>query len=474
MQDVLSRDREAVAALRRSLAERVGAERYDLWFAATCGFEVRGGRLAVLVPNAFLQDWLRTNFRGPLEQAAHEVLGADTAVVFEVDPQSAVRREADPPVVAAAVTSTTTLKLVRSEEAAARPDKRRIAAPRRLHAFDEFVVGTTNRLAYVSASGVVEALGSISPLVVYGPTGVGKSHLLEATVEAARRQLAEVRTAYITADQFTTEFLEALHGRGLPNFRRKFRDLHLLVVDDLQFFAGKKATISEFVQTLDALQRLGRQVVLAADRPPAELNALGPELGSRLSSGLACRLDPPDYTTRLGITAQMAAKLGMSLPDDVRQYVATHFSAHARELAGALKRLLLARRVAQGRLDLSLAEEALAELLQHRRKTVRLTDIGRAVCDAFGLEVDALQSARKGNDVSHPRMLAMWLARKHTRAALSEIGDFFGGRSHSTVISAHKKVDAWLSTGEPLRIGFGRCRADEAVRKLEATLGAVG
>lgn len=476
MQDVLSRDREAVAALRRALAERVGAERYDLWFAATCEFEVRGERLAVLVPNTFLQDWLRTNFRGPLEQTAREVLGTDTAVVFEVDPHSAGRREAEPPTVAAPANSATTLKLVRPEDAttAAVPEKKRIAAPRRLQTFDEFVVGTTNRLAYVSASGVVEALGSISPLVVYGPTGVGKSHLLEATVDAARRHLAEARTAYISADQFTTEFLEALHGRGLPNFRRKFRDLHLLVVDDLQFLAGKKATISEFVQTLDALQRLGRQIVLAADRPPAELNALGPELGSRLSSGLACRLDPPDYATRLGITAQMAGKLGMSLPDDVRQYVATHFSAQARELAGALKRLLVARRVAQRPLDLPLAEEALAELLQHRRKTVRLSDIGRVVCDVFGLESDALQSARKGSDVSRPRMLAMWLARKHTRAALSEIGEFFGGRSHSTVISAHKKVDGWLTTGEPLRVGFGRCRADEAVRKLEATLGAVG
>lgn len=476
MQDDLSRNREVVAALRRALAERVGAERYDLWFAATCGFEIRGDRLAVLVPNAFLQDWLRTNFRGPLEQSAREVLGADTAVVFEVDRHAAGRREADPSAEAA---PQPTLKLVRAEENAASPEKppvqkKPIAAPRRLHTFDEFVVGTTNRLAYVSAAGVIEALGGISPLVVYGPTGVGKSHLLEATVEAARRQLAEARTAYISADQFTTEFLEALQGRGLPNFRRKFRDLHLLVVDDIHFLAGKKATISEFVQTLDALQRTGRQVVLAADRPPAELNALGPELGSRLSSGLACRLDPPDFATRTGIAAQMAAKFGLALPDEVRQYVATHFSAHARELAGALKRLLVARRIAQRPLDLGLAEEALEELLQNRRKTVRLADIERAVCDVFGLETDALQSPRKGNDVSRPRMLAMWLARKYTRAALSEIGDYFGGRSHSTVISAHKKVDGWLTTGEPLRVGVGRCRADEAVRKVEANLGAVG
>jgi chromosomal replication initiator protein len=233
--------------------------------------------------------------------------------------------------------------------------------------------------------------------------------------------------------------------------------------------------VIELTHTIDALQRAGRQIVLAADRAPAELKSLGPELGNRLTSGLVCRLESPDLPTRLGIVTQVAANLGLALADDVRQFVATTFSAHARELVGALKRLVVAVRMHEGPLDLQAAQEALDELMRSRRKTVRLADIERAVCTVFDLEADALQSPRKGNDVSRPRMLAMWLARKYTRAALSEIGGFFGGRSHSTVISAHKKVDAWLSSGEPLQLGFGRCRFDEAMRKVEETLlGAAG
>jgi chromosomal replication initiator protein len=492
MQDVNGCDKEIVSTLRRALADRIGAERYDLWFAATTRFDLAQDRLTVAVPNTFIQDWLRTHFRNPLEATARELLGPSAMVGFEVDPQFAARRGADPAETAAAdptpiaaqpsssdrvvagAAAGTSLRVVRDEPAPT-PRPKRVTAPRRLGEFDEFVVGTTNRLAYTAALDVVERLGRISPLFLHGPTGVGKTHLLEAMVTAAQRQNTEARTAYLTAEQFTTEFLEALHGRGLPNFRRKFRDLHLLVLDDLQFFEGKRATLVEFVHTLDVLQRDGRQVVVTADRPPEQLGFLGPEIRNRLTSGLACRVEAPDMTTRLGIASNLAVKLGLNLPDDVRHYVATHFSAHAREVAGALKRLVIAMRAYDRPLDLPLAEQALDELLRNRRKAVRLADIERAVCDVFGLEADALQSARKGKEVSQPRMLAMWLARKYTRSALSEIGTFFGGRSHSTVISANKKVDSWMTTREPLRLAVGKCPFDEAVRRVEETLlGAVG
>lgn len=478
-QDVMNDDREIVPTIRRALADRIGADRYDLWFAASTRFAVRGDRLVVAVPNAFLQDWLRTNFRQALEQTAIETLGPAAAVVFEVDPQLIIRREGEGaamPKPADAgpglAVESPTLRVVTVEENATREPTRakRITAPRRLSEFGEFVVGMSNRLAYVSSLGVVERLGSISPLVLHGPTGVGKTHLLESILTAARRQNQDVRAAFLTAEQFTSEFLEALHGRGLPNFRRKFRDLHLLAIDDVQFLSGKKATLEEFAHTLDVLQREGRQVVLSADRPPTELSFLGSEVRNRLSAGLACKLEVPDIAVRLGITSHMAAKLGLNLPEDVRQFIATNFSAHARELAGALKRLVVSMRAFDRPLDLPHAEDALAELLRNRHKAVRMADIQKAVCHVFGLEPDALQSSRKGKDVSQPRMLAMWLARKYTRSALSEIGTFFGGRRHSTVISAQKKVDGWIASGEPVRLAVGRCRADEAMRRLEETL----
>lgn len=483
-QDVITDDTEIVPAIRRALADKIGAERYDLWFAASTRIEVRAQRLVVFVPNSFLQDWLRTNFRPALELTAHELLGPTAAVVFEVDAHLNTRRDAEAKANddaasakasssagnSGAISPTLRLALPGETDRVVEVVPKRITPIRRLNEFGDFVVGPTNRLAYASAMGVVERLGSISPLVLHGPTGVGKTHLMESIVSNARRQNSDVRAAYLSAEQFTTEFLDALHGRGLPSFRRKFRDLHLLAIDDVQFLAGKKATIVEFAHTLDVLQREGRQAVLTADRPPSELGFLGPEIRNRLSSGLACKLEAPDLAVRLGITTQMAAKLGLELPESVRQFVATHFSAHARELAGALKRLVVAVRIHDRPLDLAMAEDSLAELLRNRRKAVRMADIQKAVCDVFGLEPDALQSQSKGKDVSQPRMLAMWLARKYTRSALSEIGTFFGGRRHSTVISAHKKVDGWLASGEPVRLAVGRCQLDEAVRRVEETL----
>ena len=404
------------------------------------------------------RDAAPTVTRGPATPtAAPEAPGA-TKAPFTSIAQAFLGGESTPAGAASAGSTTTT----------AAP--RKPTMPRRLHRFDEFVVGSSNRLAYASALGCTERLGGISPLVLHGPTGVGKTHLLEAIVDTARRAHPEIETALISAEQFTTAFLEALNGTGLPSFRRKFRGLHLLAVDDIQFLAGKKATLVELVHTLDALQRDGKQIIFTADRSPAELAFLGPELRNRLLGGLVVGLESPDMQTRVGITGRMAARLGLELPHDVREFVAARFTNHARELSGALKRLLAAGRAYERRIDLALAQQTLADLMHQQQKSVRLADIDKAVRDVFGLESEALQSPRKGKEVSHPRMLAMWLARKYTRAALSEIGRFFGGRSHSTVISAQKKVDVWMARGEPLPTPGGDCRFEDALRRVEQAL----
>jgi chromosomal replication initiator protein len=562
MQDVSIDDKEIVSALRHALAERVGAERYDMWFASSTGLRIEADRLIVSTANTFLQDWLRNNFRAHLEAAARETIGANVTVGFEVDKHLANRRgdgakhgkssqvakqakttkpaadvkaddagprfiqhsftgfEPEPkpapkpkshatgsPNEARRLDDTQTsigdvaeqvaakflaaagleVKGPAGDEAAATSEPaaptqaanidvpvvtkpERPTAPRRLARFDEFVVGSSNRLAYASALGCAERLGSISPLVVFGPTGVGKTHLLEAMIADVRRRHPNAEIAMLSAEQFTTQFLDALHGTGLPSFRRKFRGLHLLIIDDLQFLAGKRATLVELVHTFDAIQRDGRQIVFAADRPPADLAFLGPELRNRISGGLVVGVESPDMQTRLGITGRMAARLGMPLADDVREFIAANFSLHARELIGALKRLLAAAHAFRKPIDRAFAEEALAELIRNQEKSVKLVDIEKAVCTVFGLETEALQSSRKGKDVSHPRMLAMWLARKYTRSALSEIGHYFGGRSHSTVISAQKKVTGWLASEEAVPTVGGRCRFDEALRRVEQTL----
>ena len=276
-------------------------------------------------------------------------------------------------------------------------------------------------------------------------------------------QTAGLAAVYLSAEEFTTGFLEALRGGGLPSFRRKYRGVELLIIDDLQFFAGKRATLVELLYTVDTLLRSGGQLVFAADRSPAELVDLGPELVTRLESGMVCRIDPPDYETRLGIIAACHGGLICRCRPTSPEFVASRLTNHARELSGALCRLQATSRALGQPITLALAQEALSEMIRTSRRVVRLADIERAVCRTFGIEESVLHSERTAKSVTHPRMLAMWLARKHTRNALAEIGQFFGRRSHSTVISAQKRVERWLAEGPLAQVGrshLGRRRGD--------------
>jgi chromosomal replication initiator protein len=258
----------------------------------------------------------------------------------------------------------------------------------------------------------------------------------------------------------------------LPNFRRKYRGVDVLLIDDVPFFRGKPRTIGELVYTIDTLLREGKQVILGGDASPDDLADLGPELVSRLRGGLAARIEPPEHATRLAILDRLAAQAAVSLPEEVRQFVATRLAASARELAGAVHRLALAVHALGGPLTLAAAEEHLADLIRHNKPVVRLADIGRVVCRAFGLPPEGLKEGGRARNVAQPRMLAMWLARKHTRAALSEISAYFGCRSHSTVVLAHKKVDALRRDRAAVDLADRQWGIEDAIRRLEDQLRA--
>ncbi|RMF94531.1 MAG: chromosomal replication initiator protein DnaA, partial [Planctomycetota bacterium] len=335
---------------------------------------------------------------------------------------------------------------------------------------EEFVVGPSNRLAYAAVESALHRPGQISPILLYGPTGVGKSHLLEGIYREVRRRHRHCPILYQSAEQFTSAFIEALRGSGIPSFRRKFRGVHLLILDDLHFFRGKRQTQIELTYTIDTLLREGRQIILAADRAPSELRDLGPELVSRLQSGMVCRIDPPDYATRLGIIARFAAQLGLDLPEETAQWIARRFSRHARQLSGVLCRLQTAARAYNRPIDLQLAHQALGDLLAEAQPRVQLAEIEQAVRDTFGLEEGELQSRRRDRAVSYPRMLAMYLARRYTQAPLSEIGRYFGQRSHSTVISAQKRVAGWLEEQAEVQIAKRRCDVRALLGQVERRL----
>ncbi len=336
--------------------------------------------------------------------------------------------------------------------------------------FDSFVIGSANKFAAMSARMVAERLSQANPLLICGPTGTGKTHLLQSIRHGYRAQNRRAKVVYLTAEQFTTSFVEAIRGRGLASFRQKYRTADLLIIDDIHFFESKRATLEEFLYTIDTLTADGQGLILASDRRPSELTGMGAEIISRLSAGLVAEMQLPDFETRVGILRNFAFEKKIVLQEDVLQAIATHVTVGPRQLSGALNRLHVMSMAYETPITRAFVERELHQLDQQQNRPVRLTDIQKAVCEVFGMDASVLKSNKKSRAVSGPRMLAMWLARKYTHAALSEIGTFFGRRSHSTVLSAQKRIETLMSQQQSIEIANQACSMDEAIRRLEYAL----
>lgn len=480
---------DVVSRLHASLRERIGPQRYAVWFDGICRFAIESEAVTVISDGQFAQDLVRRSFRGDIEAVAAEVVGGSQAVLFRlaepIDVQVASLQHAEEsPTVAPpecdAERAVVPMPFV-EPSAEPSPETPRPSRPfaesarrRPLARLEDFVTGASNRMARAAAEMVVSRLGEISPLVIHGPSGTGKTHLLEGIVALVREQHPGISAMLVPAEQFTTTFLQALHGSGLPGFRRSYRGLDILLVDDVQFFAGKRATAVELQQTFDALRRQGRQVICTCDREPETIEDLGADLLGRLEGGMSVRLSPAEFDVRRGIVAALVDRRGLECDEVVLDYVATHLTRNARELTGGVNRLEATSHMLGLPVSLELAEEALADLVRAGGRGVRLVDIERAVCAAFGLEQGCLQAPHRARAVNHPRMLAMFLARKHTPAALAEIGSYFGRRSHSTVIAARKTVSGWLASRTRVQLADATWDAEEAIRRVEELLRAAG
>jgi chromosomal replication initiator protein len=485
--------REAVTALGEVIARRVGGPRYKLWFERHTKYTWDEPTLTVGVPNRHFGEYLEKTFRAAVVAAAREVFGESAEVRFAIDPalfqaarreqaeareaQTACARPAEPPKAAPRPTPPPAGKR-RPTPAPAEPEPERPAKPaaaartRRWRRLSEFVVGPCNRVAHASALSVVEAPGDgANPLVLHGPVGTGKTHLLEGTYAGLRRARPAWRVLYVTSEDFTNRFVQALRLGKMAAFRRQFRECDALLVDDLHFLATKKGSREEFLHTFDALLADGAQVVVTCDCHPRLADDFTPELADRLLGGAVWGLTPPDADTRLAILRAKAARPGEApLPDEVLRYLAAQLRGNVRELEGAVHGVRHYSRVTGRAVDLALVREALADLLRHAVRVVQVGDVDRAVCAALRLEAGALQSKARAWAVSHPRMVAMFLARKHTAASYSEIGGHFGGRNHSTAVAAEKKVRGWLQEDAELALGQRRVRVREVVERVERDL----
>ncbi len=341
---------------------------------------------------------------------------------------------------------------------------------RKVLTFADFAVGPCNQLAFATAAEVARHPGQLSPLFLSGPTSVGKTHLLQAITEEARRWHPQLWVVYLSADDFVTAYVGALRNGGLPSWRSKFRHVDLLAVDDIQVLIGKRWVQRELLLTIDALLRDGKQVVLACDRPPEELSDFGEDLLARIKSGLSCTLDWPDCQTRRMVVDRLCQRLSFPMAEEVRDFVAFHIAGHARDLLGAIRRLQAAAITCGSLPDRATAEKVLEDLVRVRHRPVRLKDICEAVCDVFGIEAEKLVGPSRSQPVVQPRLVAMWLARKLTRSGLSEISRFFGRKSHSAVLAAHRTVERWLAEDRTLRVGDRHLSVNDVIRHVERRL----
>src|SRR5262245_9297859 len=478
---------EIVSAVHRALADRVGKDRFAVWFGRGVRMQPSAATLRVAAGDSFRLEYLRRAFRADLLAAAKLVLGSEAALDFVVEQAAAqsdapsaetdIARLAKDSVplllnVAGSSDNSAPVDCPAPGAAAAVAGERQLPRlPRRqFAALNDFLASDDNRVALSAAQTAAARPGTYSPLTFVGPPGSGTTHLLEGIWRQVRQSRSCQRVIYLSGEQFTNQFLEALRPSGTASFRRKYRDVELHLIDDVQFFAGKQSTLVELVHTVDTLLREGRQLVFARDRPPAELRGMGSELPARLGGGLVCTLQPADFAVRRGILQQLAAKGGVSPPPEVLNWLAAQLNGDARQLAGAMHRLRAASDAHSKAIDLEFAQAALDDLVHASRRPVRLPEIVEAVSSVFGVPADELQSGSKTGAVTLPRMLIMFLARKWTRAAHSEISRSLGRKSHSTVVSAQHKVTEWLADGKTVSLLTGMCRVEDAIKRVEAQL----
>jgi chromosomal replication initiator protein len=431
---------EARKLLRGELLEKD----YEAWIEPLRAARWSSGELTLESPSAFFRDWLRRNFLDALERAVSQASG-EPAVVSLV-----VNRALDVPPPAPA--------------APRRRDARAARLPPDRYTFDNFVVGASNQVAYGAARAVVEQPGArFNPLFLYGGVGLGKTHLLSAVAHVLAVERSRGAVACLPAESFVNEMIGALRGDRMAQFRRRFRGIETLVVDDIQFLAGKMRSQEEFCHTFNALYEGRKQIVLASDRAPREMPGIEETLRNRLAAGLQARIESPDPALRRALVRRKAAALALEIGPEVESYLADGWCTNVRELEGALTRVEAYATLSARAITPPLVREALGPPAAARGTQASVERIIGEVCNHFHLTREEIASVRRTARVAIPRQVAMYLCRQHTDAPLNKIGAELGGRDHSTVVHALNAIERRLDKDAALR---------QAVLALRARLGA--
>jgi chromosomal replication initiator protein len=414
------------------------------------------GRLIVGTPDQFAAEWNESKHASVLSRIASDVLGTPLDIVFQVQEERAQRPQMDFFVAPAPTDDETTAS------GATRPLNER-------YTFRTFVIGKSNELAAAAAHAVAAAPGrTYNPLFIYGATGLGKTHLMQAVAHAVLERTREAHVTYMGAEQFINDVIESIHGRKMPEFRKRYReDMDIFLVDDVHFLEGKEMTQEEFFHTFNALHEAGKQIVLTSDRPPKEIPGLESRLVSRFEWGMVADIGQPDLEHRIAILRKKAEQdhLELTIPDDVLRFIAEHVRSSVRELEGCIIKLLLFASLKHREVSIELARDALADKIQQSAGAIEapagLPSVDRVqevVARRWGVTPEGLRSKARTKSLTVPRQVAMYLARDLLSMQLVEIGQAFGGRDHSTVIHSLDKVQRQLTQDRKFkeRVEFAR------------------
>ena len=421
------------SAAREHLRSMLSADTYNLWFAPVRACTQENNSITLEVANDFCEVWLKDNYMGLLQDVLGAACGQQLQVKFKVAPTSGASVPACPP--------------VPSKKKAAEPPPERGHGNQELsfnpkNTFESFVVGNNNNFAYAAALAVAQAPGkSYNPLFLYGGVGLGKTHLLHAIGQHVVTHKKGARVAYVSSERFTNEYIDGIQNNQLVRFRKRYRQTDVLLIDDIQFLAGKERIQEEFFHTFNALHEAHKQIVLTCDRPASEIQNLEHRLVSRFEWGLVTDLQPPDVEMRLAILQKKAQVMGVQLPEEIMGFLANRIRTNIRRLEGALIRVASYAALTSKRLTLEMVEGLLRELLNEEgRYSINIESIQKRVAEHFDIRLADMTSRRRPEHIAFPRQVAMFLARQMTESSLSAIGDAFGGRDHGTVLHACRLV----------------------------------
>jgi chromosomal replication initiator protein len=439
---------ERLAAVIRS---RVSSDSFERWFSGVSVVAVAENSVTLGVPNPIHQFFIESNYSALLHSALEEVSGAPLSLIL--DCSSETHSEASPEAVhpensSPATSGHSLTRPLKSTSSASLPTGMNPS-----YTFESFIVGANNQFAHAASQAVANAPArTYNPLFIYGGPGLGKTHLLQAIGHHLLGTKKGAKVVYLRSEQFTNEFIDAIQNNALVAFRKRYRQADILMIDDIQFFAGKGATQEEFFHTFGALHDGHKQIVLSSDRPPSEIANLEQRLVSRFEWGMTAEIQPPDMETRIAILQGKASRMHIEIEHWVMEFLADKIRSDIRRLEGALMRVAAYKSLSGQPLNLEALEHLLRDVLQEQaRKSVTIDQIQKRVADHFDIRLADMTSKRRLSSIAYPRQVAMYLSRELTPATLIEIGDAFGGKDHGTVIHACKLVKKRMEEDPKIR-----------------------